>query len=225
MFHGRRTRRFVARYLGRRTRRWLRLLVYWRHPERRSLPSALRAVGLPVRRVPGWKNRRAHNRFVPVGIMLHDTGWNGSLQTIIDGRPAVAGPLANLLITKDGVVHVVSMGCCHHAGRGSSTVLDEIRAGQGPSGDAALRGLAEDLSGNRFFYGIEVENRSDGVDPYSADQIEAVIRACVAIRLLHSSWSGARELHHREWARRKRDMRWRGDIRAEVANRLETMRG
>jgi hypothetical protein len=203
----------------RRSRRVLRTLSVIVHPERRNLASALRAAGVRVQETPGWRTRRAQNRFVPVGTMLHDTGNSGSLEVIVDGRPDLPGPLANLFITKDGVVHLVSAGCCHHAGPGSSVVLKEIQAGCAPTADAAARDLVADIGGNRFFYGIEVQNLSDGMDPYPDEQVEAIIGACVAIRMLHRGWTGVRELHHREWTPTKQDMRLQLDVRAHIAAR------
>ncbi|URM86475.1 lysin A [Mycobacterium phage Hilltopfarm] len=85
------------------------------------LEEVLRAeLGDRLRVMPGWQNR-GHGDFKDIrGVMWHHTG-NGraSAESIRDGRPDLAGPLANLHIAQDGTVTLVAVGVCWHAGVGS----------------------------------------------------------------------------------------------------------
>nr|WP_234821559.1 MULTISPECIES: N-acetylmuramoyl-L-alanine amidase [Mycobacteriaceae] len=58
------------------------------------------------------------------GVIWHHTGnARESAQSIRNGRPDLAGPLAQLHIAPDGTVTIVAVGPCNHAGRGSWTGL------------------------------------------------------------------------------------------------------
>lgn len=69
--------------------------------------------------IPGW-DQDGHGDFQNIwGVMIHHTGNSAeSAQSISNGRPDLAGPLANLHIAKDGTVTVVAVGVCWHAGQG-----------------------------------------------------------------------------------------------------------
>ena len=186
-----------------------------------DLYDRLLALGLNVRAVKGWRSRRTPGPFEAVGIMLHDTVRPECIELIVNGRPGISGPLANLLISKDGSVDLVAGSRCHHAGNGAREVLEEVIAGIKPGADASTRRLRDSVRGNTYFYGIEVDNRSDGADPYPGAQIEALVSSCVAFRKMHPEWHGFREIHHRQWTARKRDMSCRIDIAEIVASRLK----
>lgn len=54
------------------------------------------------------------------GVMIHHTGSvNETPERIRNGRPDLKGPLSQCLITPDGKCHLVAVGPCNHAGRGS----------------------------------------------------------------------------------------------------------
>lgn len=157
--------------------------------------------------------------FTPEAIMCHHTATRSAgLGVVQHGRPGLAGPLANLNLARNGTWNVVTEGLAWHAGAGSSKVLAEARLGTAPSGDAKARHLADDMTGNRWFVGIEVDN--DGVgEPYPAAQLEALAKGLAAL-CAHFGWSEARVVHHREWTARKIDMSYRGPLRAAVASWL-----
>lgn len=189
-----------------------------------NLVDLLRAEGLRVEPVAGWENHRRPGGFTPVGVMCHHTASNRnggnapSLKTVTDGRPDLAGPLCTLLVARDGLVYVVAAGRANHAGAGSSRVLEDVKRDIAPKGDAAKLGLADDITGNGWYYGIEVEN--DGVgEPYPPAQIDAVAR-CGSALCRPGGWTANRVVHHREHTRRKIDMSYRGDLRGLVRARL-----
>lgn len=171
-----------------------------------DFPSILRASGCNVAEVSGWQTRERPGSFAPVGVIIHHTAGHNDLNVIVNGRSDLPGPLSNLWISKAGKVHVVSDGRCNHAGNGAQVVLDEVRIGRAPSGDAAARNLSDSVNGNSYFYGIEAENYGDGKDPWPPAQLEAIARSAAAL-CKHHGWSGSRAIGHREWTRRKIDPR------------------
>jgi hypothetical protein len=77
-------------------------------------------LGSRLKTLPGWQ-QSGHGDFKDIrGIMVHHTGNSREeAQSIRNGRPDLAGPLANLHIAPDGTVTIVAVGVCWHAGRGS----------------------------------------------------------------------------------------------------------
>lgn len=87
------------------------------------LADVLRAEGLNVIEHEGWLNR-GHGDFRDVrGVMGHHTAGGGvnDWRVVQDGRPGLAGPLAQLVIEKDGSVRVIAAGVCWHAGNGAGS--------------------------------------------------------------------------------------------------------
>ncbi|MCT7373390.1 peptidoglycan recognition protein family protein [Mycolicibacterium llatzerense] len=85
------------------------------------LESVLReALGDRLRTLPGWQNR-GHGDFKDIrGVMWHHTGNSAeTAESIAKGRPDLAGPLANIHIAPNGIVTIVAVGVCWHAGVGS----------------------------------------------------------------------------------------------------------
>lgn len=119
-------------------------------------------------------------------MVFHHTASNKSggsapaLGICRDGRPGIPGPLCNVLIGRDGTVHVMAAGRANHAGRG------------GP-----FRNIPRD-SGNAFLVGVEVEN--DGIgEKWSAELLQTadVVFATLLLGLRRrSSWL----IGHKEWA-------------------------
>ena len=78
------------------------------------------ALGDRLKTLAGWQNR-GHGDFKDIrGVMMHHNGnRNETAESIRDGRPDLAGPLANIHIATDGTVTIVAVGVCWHAGSGS----------------------------------------------------------------------------------------------------------
>ncbi len=178
------------------------------------LDLVLRREGVATAPVAGWETRGRPYSFTPAGVMVHHTAGRSSLGIIVNGRTGIPGPLAQLLIDKTGLTHVVSRNYCNHAGQGNSDVLTSARAEAPPRFDR--HPLDGDIVGNRFFYGIEVENLGKSSDPYPPEQIDALVKSCRAILGWHQ-WHPNRIRHHRQWTHRKVDMSWTGDLIALVA--------
>ena len=148
------------------------------------LPDVLKAAGLKVAKVDGWESRGRGDVGETLGVICHHTGGrrNGnmpSLQTLIDGRPDLPGPLAQLGLGRDGTFYVIAAGRCNHAGKG------------------IWQGIS---TGNTNFIGIEAENTGSANHfPWPAVQIDAYQRGVAAI-LKHVGRGAEFCAGHKEYA-------------------------
>ena len=130
------------------------------------LPQVLKDAGLKVALVDGWENRGRGDVGSTLGVLCHHTAGprNGnmpSLDTLIQGRSDLPGPLAQLGLGRDGTYYVIAAGRCNHAGTGS------------------WQGVT---SGNTNFVGIEAENTGLSNDsPWPDVQMDAYRRGVAAI--------------------------------------------
>lgn len=158
------------------------------------LADALRAEGCTVIEQGDWVNRgrpASTGDFNPYAVLLHHTagGVNATtsnpaptLNTVINGRSDLAGPLCHILLDYNGACRLIAGGRANHAG--------EARvSGPMPAGD-----------GNALYVGIEIDYNATGVDtgqrPSDA-QRAAVPRAAAAI-VRHCGRDGSYVRAHRE---------------------------
>src|SRR5262245_16313188 len=134
------------------------------------LASVLRAEGVQVVEEGNWLNRMRPGSFEPIGVLWHHTAGattspsnpHPSLSVVINGRPDLAGPLAQALVDYNGVFHVISAGRCNHAGTARAS-------GPIPAGD-----------GNTMLIGWEIDY--NGVSQsMSAAQYNASLKATAAV--------------------------------------------
>lgn len=147
-----------------------------------GIADRLRAAGLKVVEIDGWKTRGS-STFSPKGSVDHHTagGRSGnapSLGICINGRSDLPGPLCNVLIGRDGTCYVIAAGRANHAGAGG------------------WRGL----TGNSSMFGIERENVGTTAEPWTPQQTEIAQRAHAA--LIRGIKNPVPELvcEHKEWA-------------------------
>lgn len=163
------------------------------------IPSDLARFGLKVELAAGWATRGSSS-FAPAGVTCHWTaGPRGtrsrpSLNVVLNGRPGLPGPLANIYLARDGTCIVVAAGRANHAGVGG------------------FRGLV----GNSAVYGIEAESGGDG--DWTPEMRAAYPRLVAALLWglgRDASWAHG----HHEWApTRKIDIRdIMPQVRAEAA--------
>ena len=94
-----------------------------------KIATRLRAAGLTVREVAGWKTRGrdfagVSPPFAPKGCVNHHTAGppkvsgslTPSLRIVIEGRSDLPGPLCNVYLGYDNVAYVVAAGVANHAG-------------------------------------------------------------------------------------------------------------
>lgn len=151
-----------------------------------GIADRLRAMGVPVVEVDGWQTRGSTS-FTPRGSVNHHTagGANGtapSLNTCIYGRPDLAGPLCNVLQSREAgegndQAYVIAAGRANHAGSGG------------------YRGL----SGNSSVYGLEIEHTGTVPLPMHRQQTAALIHAAMF------GGDPGMICQHYEWTSRKID--------------------
>lgn len=135
------------------------------------LPEVLKDAGLKVATIDGWETRGRGDVGNIVGVICHHTagpktGNMPSLHIVTEGRPAtprqraLAGPLAQLCLGRDGTFYVVAAGKTNHAGEG------------------IWKGFT---NGNANFIGIEAENAGTADDLWPQVQMDAYRRGVAAI--------------------------------------------
>jgi hypothetical protein len=135
------------------------------------LPDVLQAANIKVSLVPGWENRGRGEMGDVLGVLCHHTAGsaNGnmpSLGVLTNGRaasanaPALAGPLSQLGLGRDGTFYVIAAGRANHAGAGT------------------WQGIS---TGNTNFIGIEAEHTGRGSDAWPPEQEDAYRRGVAAI--------------------------------------------
>lgn len=155
-----------------------------------GIADRLRTAGLVVEELPGWKTRGKEEGFDPRGVMWHHTasaiGKDApSLGIVTKGRPDLAGPLCQVLISRSNVCIVIASGRANHAGAGA------WNGGQ---------------IGNSRYFGIEVENVGTPAEPWRPDQLQTVAEATAALIGYEGSLVASCCMH-KEWApHRKIDM-------------------
>lgn len=151
------------------------------------LPGAFRSAGLTVVEQPGWETRGHGDVGTIRGVLCHHTagplgGGNApSLATVRDGRGGpnpLAGPLAQVVIGRDGTFYVIAAGLCYHAGAG------------------AWQGVTQ---GNHELIGFEAENTGLANDPWPAAQKDAYARGAAAV-LKHIGAPAIMCAGHKEYA-------------------------
>lgn len=149
------------------------------------LADALRAEGCQVIETAGWRNRGHGDMGDIRGVLTHHTGGGGANDWIVvrDGRPDLAGPLAQLTLERDGSFRVIAAGECWHAGPADNqAIANRVRCG-----------IQE---GNYHLVGIEgVSNGTTWTDAQRREYPKGVAA------ILRATGLGAeRMLGHKEWA-------------------------
>ncbi len=151
-----------------------------------DLADVLRAAGLKVVEIPGWKTRgrpqTSTQRFDPQGVLCHHTAGTSDSRSYVDwmaieGRTDLAAPLAQLALSRTGIVYVMAAGRANHGGKSKAI------AGL-PAGDA-----------NELFVGIEAMNT--GFEGWGPAQYAAYVKTCAALNN-HYGWPAKRTLGHKE---------------------------
>lgn len=84
------------------------------------LAEVIAAAGLPLIEHDGWRERGHGDFGLILGVLCHHTAGGGSndWRIVQNGRPDLAGPLAQIVLERDGTVRLIAVGVCWHAGRG-----------------------------------------------------------------------------------------------------------
>jgi N-acetylmuramoyl-L-alanine amidase len=144
-----------------------------------GLPKALRDADVAVVLEPGWETR-GNPHFEPLGVVCHHTGPGSNealVRLCINGRSDLAGPLANVVLTTDGVAHVIAAGRANHAGTGGW----------------------QGLEGNSQVFGIEAVHPGDRLTPWPVVQVEAYEKICAGMAR-YRGFGAEYACGHKEWA-------------------------
>jgi hypothetical protein len=130
------------------------------------LPAVLRAAGLDVHEVSGWKTRGSDSWGPVRGITCHHTAGSrtstdeGEIRTLLNGSSSAPPPIAQLYLSRTGHWHVVASGTCFHNKLGWG----------GPN----------EGYGNDALLGIEAQH-SGGDEPWTATQYDSYVRGVAAL--------------------------------------------
>lgn len=144
-----------------------------------------------------WKERGTGGQMGDIwGVLIHHTGNDReTVAGIRDGRPDLAGPLSQCLITPDGKCHLIAVGPCNHAGIGS---YPEVGTN----------------NGNQRLIGFECAwptIRADGsYDPGQRwpDAQIITMRDATAAVLKKLGYDSAHCIGHKEWATKPPNVKW-----------------
>lgn len=159
------------------------------------LANRLRNAGLRVAEVDGWRRAGRPGAFDPQGVLIHHTAGaratrnnpHPSLQTVINGRSDLAGPLCQVLVDYTGVCWVVAAGRSNNAGAADAS-------GPLPATD----------DGNALYVGIEIDYRvnpdgSFAQHPSSIQKSASIVAAAAIVTRLGHGYRYVRG--HKETSR------------------------
>ncbi|MCZ4511582.1 N-acetylmuramoyl-L-alanine amidase [Streptomyces sp. ActVer] len=184
------------------------------------------AEGLTVHQHPGWKTNNRDDAtgksFGPVvGVLIHHTAGHNDRELCFNGRPGLPGPLCHDWLGKTTGLWALGHGRANHAGLVDGDVIRALMAEKSP----LPRDDEADTDGNDCLYGLEMENRGDGKDPYPVDQYwKAVLWA--AARCRFHGWSERSVAGHKEVQPGKIDPSFDMDVfRTDVRRQLAVKPG
>lgn len=155
------------------------------------LPDVLRDAGLKAVETNGWQTRGREFDAIE-GVVSHHTAsppastLTTNLMVVTTGNTVAPGPIANLLLWRDGTFYVIAAGKANHAGAG------------GPWGWLPLSPPGQLSVANARTIGIEAVNSGVG-ELWAPEMIDAYERGIAAI-LRHIGQGVDRALTHHEWA-------------------------
>lgn len=130
------------------------------------LPDVLRSAGLVVHEVDGWRDRGSSSWGPIEGIICHATAGSrtstdaGEINVLVNGRPGLSGPIAQLYLSRTGHWHVIASGRSNHA----------LTGWAGPN-----QGL-----GNSALLGVEAQHDNRD-EPWTSVQYDSYARGVAAL--------------------------------------------
>lgn len=135
------------------------------------LPDVLRAAGLTVHEVQGWRTRGSDSYGPVRGITCHETQGSlrstdaGEIGVLLNGSATANPPIAQLYLSRSGDWHVVASGTCYH------NKIGQAGPNKGYGNDALL--------------GIEAQHAKG--EPWTARQYDSYVRGVAALAAHKSS--------------------------------------
>lgn len=152
----------------------------------------LEAEGVKVAVYPGWRTRERDDEtgrpFGPVRMILnHHTASYSSLDIVAkNGVAGLPGPLAHIHLAKSGLATMCSAGRANHAGVMAQNAYVSFRD-ESAVHPAPMKSSGP-VDGNDVSYGVEAENKGDGVDLWPETQYDAYVRINAAV-CRHHGWT------------------------------------
>lgn len=141
--------------------------------------DVLRAAGLTVVEVAGWRTRGRELTAIRGGVVHHTAtsstarGDYPTLALVRDGRVGIPGPLSQLGLGRSGTWYVIASGRANHAG--------------------VVHSRFATTHANDYSIGVEAEHPGKGTWP--AAQYSAYVRGCAALgRHYGITWYGHKEV-------------------------------
>lgn len=160
------------------------------------LPELLRAWGVTVVEMDGWRDR-GQGDFTDIwGVICHHTGAATTPPSIIaHGHSALRGLLSQIHLAPDGTATICGAGIAYHAGKGSLPGLG------GGYVKRRSRGKRTGFTvGNARTIGIEAQHSGNPGDPWPEAQLDAYARIAAAI-LWYLGHGTDRVWGHKEYAK------------------------
>lgn len=192
-----------------------------------TILTVLRAEGITVHEHVGW---RTHNRdsatgktFGPVhGVLIHHTAGLDDKEYCYNGSKKLPGPLCHSWLGKTDGLWMIGNGRTNHAGSVDSDVIAALIAERSP----LPRDNFADMDGNDLLYGLEMENKGDGKDPWPVAQYAIAVKWAAALCRKHG-WSERSVAGHKEVQPGKVDPTFdmdvfRADVKAQLAKKPGT---
>ncbi|MCX4974207.1 N-acetylmuramoyl-L-alanine amidase [Streptomyces sp. NBC_00620] len=185
--------------------------------------AALEAEGLTVREHAGWKTHSRDaatgKKFGPVvGVLIHHTAGHDDRELCFKGRSDLPGPLCHAWLGKTDGLWLLSAGRANHAGSVDLDVLKALHDEDSP----LPKDNQANADGNDALYGLEIENRGNGKDPYPDAQYRNAVLWAAALCRAHG-WSEKSIAGHKEVQPGKIDPSFdMDDFRADVRKQLAT---
>lgn len=183
------------------------------------------ALGDRLKTLDGWKTDGVGGTMGNIwGVIWHHTGNAAeTAQSISQGRPDLAGPLAQIHIAPDGIVTIVAVGPCNHAGAGSWDGLPTDGANQRTIGIECAwprnTALTEETASQERWPDAQIISMRD---------VGAALTKHLGVPVSHN-------ISHREWARfgpaGQRQFKWdpgnldmdwfRGEIQKDIDGQFD----
>lgn len=155
------------------------------------LADVLRGAGLTVVEQPGWQTKGKELDAIE-GLVCHHTAspptstLATNLYVVTNGNAVAPGPIAQVMLWRNGTFYVIASGKANHAGAG------------GPWGWLPKSPPGQLSTANARTIGIEAVNSGVG-EPWGAEMVAAYEIGAAAI-LRHLGAGVDRMLTHHEWA-------------------------
>ncbi|WP_405925399.1 N-acetylmuramoyl-L-alanine amidase [Streptomyces sp. NBC_00035] len=182
--------------------------------------AALKAEGLAVHEHAGWKTHSRDaatgKKFGPViGVLIHHTAGHDDRELCFKGRSDLPGPLCHAWLGKTDGLWLIGHGRANHAGSVDLDVLNALRE------ETTLpKDNQANADGNDVLYGLEIENRGNGKDPYPDAQYRKAVLWAAALCRAHG-WSEKSIAGHKEVQPGKVDPSFdMDDFRSDVKKQL-----